>query len=118
MIAALTVVALQTIVSREIKPTEPAVITVGSIHAGTKHNIISDQCHLQLTVRSYSDEVRAKLLEGIKLKARAAAISPSLPGVADPPFRGGENANDDFAELGLAPIRDRDEISLFLRYTF
>ena len=49
---------LQTIVSREIKPIEPCVITVGSIHGGTKHNIIGDECQLQLTVRSYTDEVR------------------------------------------------------------
>jgi len=73
--AARFVMDVQTIVSREVKPTEPAVITVGSIHAGTKHNIISDECRLQLTVRSYSDDVRQKLLDGIKLKARAAAIS-------------------------------------------
>ena len=73
--AAKFVLDVQTIVSREVKPTEPAVITVGSIHAGTKHNIISDECHMQLTVRSYSDDVREKLLEGIKLKAKAAAIS-------------------------------------------
>lgn len=73
--AAKFILDVQTIVSREVKPTEPAVITVGSIHAGTKHNIISDQCHLQLTVRSYSDDVRATLLDGIKLKAKAAAIS-------------------------------------------
>ena len=77
--AARFVMDVQTIVSREIKPTEPAVITVGSIHAGTKHNIISDNCQLQLTVRSYSDEVRAKLLQGIKLKARAAAMSAGAP---------------------------------------
>ncbi len=73
--AAKFVLDVQTIVSREVKPTEPAVITVGSIRAGTKHNIISDQCHLQLTVRSYSDEVRASLLEGIQRKATAAALS-------------------------------------------
>jgi hippurate hydrolase len=73
--AAKFVMDVQTIVSREIAPIEPSVITVGSIHAGTKHNIISDQCHLQLTVRSYSEEVRTKLIEGIKRKAKAAAES-------------------------------------------
>lgn len=73
--AAKFVLDVQTIVSREVKPVEPAVITVGSIQAGTKHNIISDQCHLQLTVRSYSDDVRQLLLDGIKLKAKAAAMS-------------------------------------------
>lgn len=73
--AAKLILDLQTIVSREIKPIEPAVITVGSIHAGTKHNIIPDTCHLQLTVRSYSDQVRQQLLDGIKRKAKAAAMS-------------------------------------------
>ncbi|MBP1624751.1 MAG: N-acetyldiaminopimelate deacetylase [Acidobacteria bacterium] len=67
------VMALQTIVSREIKPGEPAVVTVGSIHGGSQHNIISDSCHLQLTVRSYSEEVRAHLLEAIKRKANSIA---------------------------------------------
>ena len=61
VMAAQLVLGLQTIVSREIKPIEPCVITVGSIHGGTKHNIIGDDCHLQLTVRSYSDEVRQQI---------------------------------------------------------
>ena len=69
------VLDLQTIVSREVKPIEPAVVTVGSIHAGTKHNIISDSCKLQLTVRSYSDDVRKHLIDAIKRKAKAAALS-------------------------------------------
>jgi hippurate hydrolase len=73
--AAKFILDVQTIVSREVKPIEAAVITVGSIHAGTKHNIISDSCHLQLTVRSYSDEVRKLLIDGIKRKAQAAAMS-------------------------------------------
>lgn len=73
------VLALQTIVSREIKPTDPAVVTVGSFHAGTKHNIISDQCHLQLTIRSYRDEVRQKIREAIVRKARAVAAGAGAP---------------------------------------
>ena len=77
--AAQLVMSLQTIVSREIKPTEPAVITVGSIHGGTKHNIIGDRCHLQLTVRSYSDETRRRLLEGIRRKAEAVATGAGAP---------------------------------------
>lgn len=72
--AAQLVMDLQTIVSREISPLEPGVITVGSIHGGTKHNIIGNDCHLQLTVRSYTDEVREKLLSGIKRKAEAVAM--------------------------------------------
>lgn len=77
--AAELVIALQTIVSREVKPTEPAVITVGSIHGGTKHNIIGDSCHLQLTVRSYSDEVRTLLLAAIERKARSVAAAHRAP---------------------------------------
>ena len=73
--AAKFILDVQTIVSREVKPIEAAVITVGSVHAGTKHNIISDSCHLQLTVRSYSDDVRKLLIDGIKRKAKAAAMS-------------------------------------------
>jgi len=77
--AAQFILALQTIVSREIKPTEPAVITVGSIRAGTKHNIIGDRCELQLTVRSYSDEVRAQLFKAIERKAKGIAMSVGAP---------------------------------------
>jgi hippurate hydrolase len=77
--AAQLVLALQTIVSREIKPTESAVVTVGSIHAGTKHNVISDQCHLQLTVRSYSDETRKHLLQAIQRKAAGVAAGAGAP---------------------------------------
>lgn len=77
--AAQFIVSLQTIVSREIKPTDPAVITVGSIHGGSKHNIIGDDCHLQLTVRSYSDGVRKQLHEAIERKAKAAAMAAGGP---------------------------------------
>ena len=77
--AAHLVVDLQSIVSREIKPTEPAVITVGSIHGGTKHNVIGDTCHLQLTVRSYSPKVRKQLQASIRRKALAVAKSFDAP---------------------------------------
>ncbi len=77
--AARFVVDVQTLVSREIDPRAPGVVTVGSIHAGTKHNIIPDHCHLQLTVRSYSDEVRQRLLNGIRRKAQASAASAAAP---------------------------------------
>lgn len=79
VIAAHLVVDLQSIVSREVSPTDSAVITVGSIHGGSKHNIIGDSCHLQLTVRSFSDEVRTRLLTGIERKANAAAASAGAP---------------------------------------
>ncbi len=77
--AAELVMSLQTIVSREIDPTESAVVTVGSIHAGTKHNVISDACHLQLTVRSYSDKVREQMLQAIKRKAEGVALAAGAP---------------------------------------
>jgi hippurate hydrolase len=79
VVAARLVLDLQTIVSREIKPTEPAVISVGSIHGGTKHNVIPDEVRLQLTVRSFSDEVRKHLLASIEAKAHAAAASSRAP---------------------------------------
>ncbi len=77
--AAELVVSLQTIVARELKPGTPAVITVGAIHGGTKHNIIGDSCHLQLTVRSYAPDVRTKLLSAIKRKALAIAQAYQAP---------------------------------------
>ena len=64
--AAHLITALQTLVSRRIDPVNPAVVTVGSIHGGSKHNVIPDVVDLQLTVRSYSDLVRAQLLDGIR----------------------------------------------------
>lgn len=77
--AAQFIVSLQTIVSRELNPIEPGVVTVGSIHGGTKHNIVSDSCKMQLTVRSYSPEVREQILEGIRRKARAVAEGAGAP---------------------------------------
>lgn len=64
--AAQVIVSLQTIVSRRVDPREPAVITVGSIHAGSKHNIIPDEAKLKLTIRSYTEETRRILLDGIR----------------------------------------------------
>jgi hippurate hydrolase len=75
--AAQLIVSLQTLVSREIDPVTPGVVTVGSIHAGTKHNVIPDDCQLQLTVRSYSDDVRRTLIDGIRRKANAVAAGAS-----------------------------------------
>ncbi len=66
VLASQMVLAFQTIVSRETSPTEAAVVTVGAFHGGTKHNIISDQVELQLTLRSYSDEVRQHTLAALK----------------------------------------------------
>ena len=73
------VLALQTVVSRELPPREAGVITVGSFHAGTKHNIISDEAHLQLTVRNDNFETRAILLAGIKRVAENMGRVAGLP---------------------------------------
>lgn len=79
VIGAEIVNALQTLVSREIDPLESGVVTVGAFNAGFKHNIIPDEARLQITVRSYTDDVRKKLLDGIKRIARAQAQSAGLP---------------------------------------
>ncbi|MGH6652618.1 MAG: amidohydrolase [Sphingopyxis sp.] len=79
VLASRIVGALQTLVSREISPLDSAVVTVGSFHAGAKHNIISDEAKLQLTVRSYSDEVRNHLLDGIARIAKGEAIAAGMP---------------------------------------
>jgi hippurate hydrolase len=79
VIAARTVLALQTIVARENNPLDPAVVTVGSIHGGTKHNVIPDEVKLQLTVRSYKESVRKHLLEAIARIAKAEAAAGSAP---------------------------------------
>jgi hippurate hydrolase len=79
VLSAEIIMELQTIVSREISPLDPAVVTVGSIHGGTKHNIIPDDVHLQLTVRAYKEEVRQKILASIARIARGNAISAGVP---------------------------------------
>jgi amidohydrolase len=79
VIAARTVVALQTIVSREENPFDPAVVTVGSIHGGSKHNIIPDEVKLQITVRSYKEEVRRRLLASIERITKAEAEAAGAP---------------------------------------
>jgi hippurate hydrolase len=79
VLAARIVTSLQTLVSRELDPLDSAVVTVGSFQAGTKHNIISDEARLLITVRSYTPEVRKMLLDGIARIARGEAIAGGLP---------------------------------------
>ena len=79
LVAAQIVVSLQAIVSREVSPLEGAVITVGSIHGGTKHNIIGERVDLQLTVRSDSPEVREHLLDAIDRVAEGTARALGVP---------------------------------------
>jgi hippurate hydrolase len=79
VIAARTIVTLQTIVARENSPLDPAVITVGSIHGGTRPNIIPDEVTLELTVRCYTEAVRARLLAAIDRIAKAEAAAAGAP---------------------------------------
>ena len=79
VIAARTILGLQTIVSRENNPMDPAVITVGSIHGGTVANIIPEQVKLLLTVRTFNPEARKRLLTAIEREAKGEAIAANAP---------------------------------------
>jgi hippurate hydrolase len=79
VVAAQVVLALQTIVSRENSPLDPAVVTVGSIHGGTRYNIIPDEVNLQLTVRTYKEEVRQRILASIERIVKGAAMAAGIP---------------------------------------
>ena len=79
VLAAQLVLAFQTIVSREIAPQEPAVVTVGSIHGGTKHNIIGEEVKMQLTLRSYTQEVRQQTIAAIRRISEGMAKAAGLP---------------------------------------
>lgn len=100
LIGSQIVVALQTLVSRELSPRQPGVVTVGSFHSGTKHNIISDKALLQITVRNTNLETRKILLDGIKRiainTARAAGVAEDkLPDVIVSPDGYPPTANND-----------------------
>src|SRR6266496_2478881 len=73
------VLDLQTIVSREVNPTDPAVVTVGSFHGGSKHNIIPGEVKLQVTVRTTTDATRKQVLEAITRIVKAAAAGAKAP---------------------------------------
>ncbi|WP_339915397.1 amidohydrolase [uncultured Brevundimonas sp.] len=79
LVASTIVVNLQSLRSRTVNPLEGAVVTVGAIHGGIKHNIISDRVDMQLTVRADSPEVRTLLLDGIDRVARGTAIALGVP---------------------------------------
>ncbi len=79
VLTAKIVLDLQTIVSREISPLEPAVVTVGSIHGGAKGNVIPDEVKMELTLRSYSDEVRNAIIEKLKRTCAGTALSAGFP---------------------------------------
>ena len=79
VVAAQVIMALQTIVSRENSPLDPAVVTVGSIHGGTRYNIIPDEVNLQLTVRTYKEEVRQRVLAAIERITKGIALAAGIP---------------------------------------
>ena len=79
VIASQTILALQTIISRENSPLDPAVVTIGSIHGGTKRNIIPDEVVLQLTIRTYKEEVRQHILASIDRIAKGVAMAAGVP---------------------------------------
>ncbi len=113
VLASAIVMKLQTLISREGDPLEPAVVTVGSFHAGAKHNIISDEAKLQLTVRSYSDENRKRLLDGIARIARGEAIAAGMPEDKMPvvkvedPYTPSTFNDPEFSEAVMAGFRTR-----------
>ncbi|MBO9510793.1 amidohydrolase [Erythrobacter sp. A6_0] len=113
VLASNMVMQFQTIVSRNSSPLDPAVITVGSFHSGAKHNIISDEAKLQLTVRSYSDESRTLLLDGIRRVARGAAMTAGLPEELIPvvtvedPYTPSTFNDPDFTQARAAAFRER-----------
>jgi hippurate hydrolase len=79
VLAARIILDLQTIVSREVNPLDPCVVTVGSIHGGTKHNIIPNEVKLQLTVRTTKTETRDHVLKAIERIVKAAALGARAP---------------------------------------
>ncbi|HXI11818.1 MAG TPA: amidohydrolase [Thermoanaerobaculia bacterium] len=86
VLASETILGLQTIISRESSPLDPVVITVGSIHGGTKRNIIPDEVRLLMTVRTYKPEVRKRVLSSIERVARGLAIAAGVPENLAPQF--------------------------------
>jgi len=79
VIASQTILALQTIISRENSPLDPAVVTVGSIHGGTKRNIIPEDVTLQLTIRTYKEDVRQRILASVQRIAKGVAQAGGVP---------------------------------------
>jgi hippurate hydrolase len=99
VIAARFVVGLQSIVSREQNPFDPAVVTVGSIHGGTVWNIIPDQVKLQLTVRSFNPETHKRLLAAIEREAKGEALAANAPKEPQIETRSGTDAVNNDPEL-------------------
>nr|MBA2733241.1 amidohydrolase [Acidobacteriota bacterium] len=111
VLAAQLVLAVQTIVSREVSPLESAVVSIGSIHGGTRYNIIPDEVHLQLTVRAYQEEVRRKLLASLERISLGLALASGIPSELAPVVK--------VSETEFAPATYNDPVlSLRLAETF
>jgi amidohydrolase len=87
VLASQLIMALQTLVSRENSPFDPVVLTVGTIHGGTKRNIISDEVKLELTLRTYKEEVRQKVITSIERMAKGMAAAAGVPSDRGPIVR-------------------------------
>jgi hippurate hydrolase len=110
VLAARIVLSLQTVVARENNPIDPVVVTIGSIHGGTQANIIPDEVRLQLSVRTYTPEVRARTLAAIRRIARGEAIAAGAtrePQVDAPARAGAPVYNDPTLTLRLAEALKR-----------
>jgi metal-dependent amidase/aminoacylase/carboxypeptidase family protein len=111
--AAQFILAIQTIVSREDSPFDPAVVTVGSIHGGTRPNIIPDEVHLQLTIRTYKEEVRQHILAALERMAQGIAAADGIPASRAPIVTASESEytpatyNDPQLTLRLAEVLRR-----------
>jgi hippurate hydrolase len=101
VVAAQVVMALQTIVSRENSPLDPAVVTVGSIHGGTRYNIIPDEVNLQLTVRTYKEEVRKRILASIERIVKGVALTAGIPEDRAPVVRVSEGTGSTYNDPQL-----------------
>lgn len=114
VLGARIVTALQTLVSREMDPQQPAVVTVGSFRAGSKHNIVPAEATLLLTVRSYGPEVRKQLLDGIARIAKGEAIAAGIPDNLMPVM----TIKDEFTPATFNTAEQTDRLSQVFRVRF
>lgn len=122
VIASRIVLDLQTIVSRELSPLDPAVVTVGSIHGGTRPNIIPDEVDLELTLRYYSDETIEKVISAIKRISKSAAQMAGMPddklpvvtieNAETPPVINNEKLSADLKEVAVKTIGESNIIKI------
>ncbi len=112
VLAAEFVLVAQTIVSRQIDPQEPAVLTVGMIHGGTKNNIIPDEVTMGLTLRAYSPEVRDRIVEAIRREAKGLAEGYGIPADRMPTVTLGESTPATWNDTAMATRMKADAIAV------